>query len=85
MKFGIFYELQLPRPWGPDDERMLYQNALSQVSYRSITIQGIFSTITHVFITLVARLNGFSYTESSTLTGHLTRPISTLLNSFGKL
>ncbi|MBO0710984.1 MAG: LLM class flavin-dependent oxidoreductase, partial [Acetobacteraceae bacterium] len=31
MKFGIFYELQLPRPWGPDDERQLYQNALSQV------------------------------------------------------
>src|ERR1700761_6215307 len=31
MKFGIFYELQLPRPWGPDDERKLYQNALDQV------------------------------------------------------
>jgi alkanesulfonate monooxygenase SsuD/methylene tetrahydromethanopterin reductase-like flavin-dependent oxidoreductase (luciferase family) len=31
MKFGIFYELQLPRPWGPDDERQLYQNALTQV------------------------------------------------------
>src|SRR5215472_7162632 len=31
MKFGIFDELQLPRPWGPDDERQLYQNALSQV------------------------------------------------------
>jgi alkanesulfonate monooxygenase SsuD/methylene tetrahydromethanopterin reductase-like flavin-dependent oxidoreductase (luciferase family) len=31
MKFGIFYELQLPRPWGPDDERRLYQNALLQV------------------------------------------------------
>src|SRR3974390_1485146 len=31
MKFGIFYELQLPRPWGVDDERRLYQNALSQV------------------------------------------------------
>jgi len=31
MKFGIFYELQLPRPWGPDDERQLYQNALAQV------------------------------------------------------
>jgi alkanesulfonate monooxygenase SsuD/methylene tetrahydromethanopterin reductase-like flavin-dependent oxidoreductase (luciferase family) len=31
MKFGIFYELQLPRPWDPDDERRLYQNALSQV------------------------------------------------------
>src|SRR5579872_3276758 len=31
MKFGIFYELQLPRPWGVDDERQLYQNALAQV------------------------------------------------------
>ncbi|MSO91749.1 MAG: LLM class flavin-dependent oxidoreductase [Acetobacteraceae bacterium] len=31
MKFGIFYEMQLPRPWGVDDERQLYQNALSQV------------------------------------------------------
>src|ERR1700692_3541027 len=31
MKFGIFYELQLPRPWGPDDERQLYQHALEQV------------------------------------------------------
>ncbi len=31
MKFGIFYELQLPKPWGQDDERQLYQNALSQV------------------------------------------------------
>ena len=31
MKFGIFYEMQLPRPWAPDDERQLYQNALEQV------------------------------------------------------
>jgi alkanesulfonate monooxygenase SsuD/methylene tetrahydromethanopterin reductase-like flavin-dependent oxidoreductase (luciferase family) len=31
MKFGIFYELQLPRPWGPDDERRLVQDALDQV------------------------------------------------------
>jgi alkanesulfonate monooxygenase SsuD/methylene tetrahydromethanopterin reductase-like flavin-dependent oxidoreductase (luciferase family) len=31
MKFGIFYEMQLPRPWGVDDERLLYQNALDQV------------------------------------------------------
>ncbi|HUB16461.1 MAG TPA: LLM class flavin-dependent oxidoreductase [Acetobacteraceae bacterium] len=31
MKFGIFYELQLPRPWDADDERQLYQNALTQV------------------------------------------------------
>ncbi|MEZ5856909.1 MAG: LLM class flavin-dependent oxidoreductase [Hyphomicrobiaceae bacterium] len=31
MKFGIFYEMQLPRPWAQDDERQLYQNALDQV------------------------------------------------------
>ena len=31
MKFGIFYELQLPRPWQPGDEQKLYQNALSQI------------------------------------------------------
>jgi alkanesulfonate monooxygenase SsuD/methylene tetrahydromethanopterin reductase-like flavin-dependent oxidoreductase (luciferase family) len=29
MKFGIFYELQLPRPWGPDSEYNLYLDALS--------------------------------------------------------
>ena len=31
MKFGIFYELQLPRPWQEGDELRLYQNALTQV------------------------------------------------------
>ena len=31
MKFGIFYELQLPRPWTPEGEYTLYQNALDQV------------------------------------------------------
>ncbi|MGI8792182.1 MAG: LLM class flavin-dependent oxidoreductase, partial [Acidimicrobiales bacterium] len=31
MKFGIFYEHQLPRPWGPDSERQLMQDALDQV------------------------------------------------------
>jgi alkanesulfonate monooxygenase SsuD/methylene tetrahydromethanopterin reductase-like flavin-dependent oxidoreductase (luciferase family) len=31
MKFGIFYELQLPRPWAPGDEHRLYQNALEQL------------------------------------------------------
>jgi len=32
MKFGIFYELQLPRPWLPDSEFRLYQDALDQVA-----------------------------------------------------
>lgn len=31
MRFGIFYEHQLPRPWQADDERQLLCNALEQV------------------------------------------------------
>ena len=31
MKFGIFYEHQLPRPWDDDSERELIQDALEQV------------------------------------------------------
>ncbi len=31
MRFGIFYEMQLPRPWAADDERRLFHEALDQV------------------------------------------------------
>jgi alkanesulfonate monooxygenase SsuD/methylene tetrahydromethanopterin reductase-like flavin-dependent oxidoreductase (luciferase family) len=31
MKFGIFYELQLPKPWEEDAERQLVEDALAQV------------------------------------------------------
>ena len=31
MKFGIFYELQIPRPWGPDTEMKLHHEALDQL------------------------------------------------------
>jgi alkanesulfonate monooxygenase SsuD/methylene tetrahydromethanopterin reductase-like flavin-dependent oxidoreductase (luciferase family) len=31
MRFGIFYEHQLPRPWRADDEHALMKNALDQV------------------------------------------------------
>ncbi len=31
MKFGVFYELQLPKPWAPDDEYELLNNALTQI------------------------------------------------------
>jgi alkanesulfonate monooxygenase SsuD/methylene tetrahydromethanopterin reductase-like flavin-dependent oxidoreductase (luciferase family) len=31
MKFGVFYEHQLPQPWQEDSERRLYQEALEQV------------------------------------------------------
>ena len=31
MKFGVFYELQLPRPWRQDSEHVLFKNALDQI------------------------------------------------------
>ena len=31
MKFGVFYEHQLPRPWNENSEYELFQNSLSQV------------------------------------------------------
>ncbi len=32
MRFGLFYEHQLPRPWGPEDEHRLLKDALDQVA-----------------------------------------------------
>ena len=31
MKFGVFYELQLPRPWKDGAEHELFNHALDQV------------------------------------------------------
>src|SRR3954470_14330176 len=31
MRFGIFYEHQIPRPWGDDGEQRLMQDALEQI------------------------------------------------------
>ena len=31
MRFGVFYELQLPKPWNEGDEHRLFQEALDQV------------------------------------------------------
>ena len=31
MKFGIFYEHQLPRPWGEGDELKLFREALGRL------------------------------------------------------
>lgn len=31
MRFGVFYELQLPRPWNEGDEHRLFKEALEQV------------------------------------------------------
>ena len=31
MRFGVFYELQLPKPWGPGEEHRIVQEAIDQV------------------------------------------------------
>jgi alkanesulfonate monooxygenase SsuD/methylene tetrahydromethanopterin reductase-like flavin-dependent oxidoreductase (luciferase family) len=31
MRFGIFYEQQLPKPWGEDDEQRLFNESLDQI------------------------------------------------------
>src|SRR6266849_1921598 len=31
MRFGVFYELQLPKPWAPGNEHRLFKEALDQV------------------------------------------------------
>lgn len=31
MRFGVFYELQLPKPWNEGDEHRLFQDALAQI------------------------------------------------------
>ena len=31
MRFGVFYELQLPKPWGEGDEHKLFNEALDQI------------------------------------------------------
>ena len=31
MRFGVFYELQLPRPWNPGDAHKLFKEALDQI------------------------------------------------------
>jgi alkanesulfonate monooxygenase SsuD/methylene tetrahydromethanopterin reductase-like flavin-dependent oxidoreductase (luciferase family) len=30
VRFALFYEIQVPRPWGPDDEHSAYQNVIEQ-------------------------------------------------------
>ena len=33
MRFGMFYELQMPKPWGPDAEYNTLWQAVEQVTY----------------------------------------------------
>ena len=33
MKFGLFYQIQVPKPWGPETEASRFWEALEQISY----------------------------------------------------
>jgi hypothetical protein len=36
VKFGVFYELSVPRPWTRESERTVYMNALEQGRKRTL-------------------------------------------------
>ena len=63
MKFGIFYELQLPRPWQAGDELKLYQDALTQLETAdrsATTMPGWWNIISWKNIRIRRRRNRFS-------------------------
>lgn len=33
MRFGVFFPMQIAKPWGPDSERILFQNSLEQAEF----------------------------------------------------
>jgi len=39
VKFGIFYEHQLPRPWEEDSEHTLIQHALEECELAALEVQ----------------------------------------------
>ena len=63
MKFGLFYEHQLPQPWDEDSELRLYQQALDQVELAdgsASTMSGKSSTISWKSIRTPLRPRCFS-------------------------
>ena len=51
MRFGVFYELQLPKPWNEGDEHRLFQEALDQVVQAIESLQGgrrVVGVVTHI-------------------------------------
>ena len=50
MKFALFYEIPVPRPWGPDDERIAYQNTIEQAVAGERFGWDAFWTVEHHFL-----------------------------------
>jgi alkanesulfonate monooxygenase SsuD/methylene tetrahydromethanopterin reductase-like flavin-dependent oxidoreductase (luciferase family) len=45
MKFGVFYELQLARPWAADGELRLYNDALDQIELADYPVNPIVALV----------------------------------------
>ena len=45
MKFGIFYEHQLPRPWEHESEYRLLQDSLAQIELAESTQSGLMGAV----------------------------------------
>jgi alkanesulfonate monooxygenase SsuD/methylene tetrahydromethanopterin reductase-like flavin-dependent oxidoreductase (luciferase family) len=50
MKFALFYEIPVPRPWGPDDEYEAYQNTIEQAVFGEQMGFHAFWTVEHHFL-----------------------------------
>jgi alkanesulfonate monooxygenase SsuD/methylene tetrahydromethanopterin reductase-like flavin-dependent oxidoreductase (luciferase family) len=50
MRFALFYEIPVPRPWGPDDERTAYRNTIEQAVAGERWGWDAFWTVEHHFL-----------------------------------
>ena len=51
MRFALFYEIPVPAPWGPDDERLAYQHVIEQAVAADRFGWDAFWTVEHHFLT----------------------------------